>query len=134
MAFLDDIPEWVWWAASGASILMFVGTLLLLRVVIVRVAPDHFVRQNQRDTWLGRRPHMRLIARVLRNGVGLLLLASGAIMLLTPGQGLLLILIGASLLDLPGKRELVRRIVRRPAIKHAIDSIRARHGRPPIEA
>ena len=49
-----------------------------------------------------------------------------------PGQGLLTILIGVILLDLPGKQRFERRLMMRPAVFTAVNSIRARFGREPL--
>ena len=50
-----------------------------------------------------------------------------------PGQGLLTALIGLTLLSFPGKRRLERRFVRMPALLRAINRLRARFARPPLE-
>jgi hypothetical protein len=54
-------------------------------------------------------------------------------MLVLPGQGVLTILAGITLLNYPGKRRLELWLVRRPAIHRAIDWIRRRAGRAPLE-
>ncbi len=50
-----------------------------------------------------------------------------------PGQGILTILIGIMLLDLPGTRNLELKLVRRPHVLGAINRIRARFHKPPLE-
>ena len=64
-----------------------------------------------------------------------MLVLLGLIMALpgVPGQGLLTALIGLTLLSFPGKRKLERRFVKIPALLRAINRLRARFARPPLE-
>ena len=134
MPDLTAIPMGVLWGLSGLSLLMFFGSLLALRFVIVHMPADYFVREEKHGGgWLGDSPPMRLVAMLLKNGLGLVLLALGLIMLFTPGQGVLLILIGVSLLDVPGKRAIQLRLVGNPTVLRTINRIRAKAGRPPID-
>ena len=50
-----------------------------------------------------------------------------------PGQGILTILLGLIMLDIPGKRPWEARIVKRPSVRSAIDRLRAKCGKPPLE-
>jgi len=127
------IPASVWVGLSAVSILMFVGSLVALRFLIVRMPPDYFVRERPAGGhWGSSHPAMRVVVTVVKNVVGAALVVLGAIMLLTPGQGVLLILVGISLLDIPGKRAIELKIVRNPIVLRAINHIRANAGRPPI--
>jgi len=54
-------------------------------------------------------------------------------MIVTPGQGLLTILIGVTLLDFKGKHELERKLVRQPSVLRAVNWLRAKAGRAPLE-
>jgi len=49
-----------------------------------------------------------------------------------PGPGLLLILIGMTLLSFPGKRRLERKLLERPRVLQAINSVRERFGKLPL--
>jgi hypothetical protein len=73
--------------------------------------------------------------KVAKNVLGLALVGLGLLLSLpgVPGQGILTVLIGLILLDFPGKRALERRLVTRPAVLHAINRLRARFNRPPME-
>lgn len=113
------------WAA-----LLFVAGLLvstaLVVAVLVCLSTDHFVR-------LTRTPrHIALV--VLKNLLGLLLVAVGLVLSLpgVPGQGLLTVFAGILLLDIPGKRRLELSILRRPAIRKGVDRLRARFKRAPL--
>ena len=61
------------------------------------------------------------------------MLLLGIAMLVLPGQGVLTILAALVLLDFPGKRRLERRLLLRPRLLGALNSLRARAGRPPID-
>ena len=73
------------------------------------------------------------MALTAKNGVGVVLVITGVIMLFTPGQGIVTILIGLVLVDLPGKRALERWMVGRPRVLAAINRLRAKYGHPPLE-
>ena len=71
--------------------------------------------------------------RLAKNGLGVVLLAAGIAMLVLPGQGLLTLVVALILLDFPGKRRLQRRIVYAPRVLAALNALRRRAGREPLE-
>ena len=112
-----------------ASAVTFLVSLVALPIVIGRMPQDHFVRRRRPAA---RRRSVHVVAFVLRNALGVLLVLAGVAMLLLPGQGVLAILVGASLVDFPGKRELERRLVRLPRVLRAMNWIRKRMRKPPL--
>ena len=50
-----------------------------------------------------------------------------------PGQGVLTILLGVMLIEFPGKRRWELWLISRPRVHSAVNTIRQRFGRPPIE-
>lgn len=128
--WLVEHQGWLW----TASVAMFVAGLLLVPWLVVRMPSDYFMPQSLRaETWRARHPLVRALLRAMKNALGIALLLAGLAMLLLPGQGILTILIGLSLLEFPGKRRLELAIVRRPTIHRALDWIRARGNRPPLQ-
>jgi hypothetical protein len=117
---------WLFVLGIGSLVL----TVLLLPMIAVRLAPDHFLA-SRRELAVRGGP-VALLVRIGKNVLGFVFLLAGIAMLVLPGQGLLTILIGLLMLDFPGKRALERRIVRRPAILGFLNRLRARHGRPPL--
>ena len=114
------------------SIVSFVGSVIAIPWILIRLPQDYFCESHPR-TWLkDHHPVLRLVALVLKNFVGWLLLLGGIAMLVLPGQGLLTILIGVSLMDSPGKRAIERKLISRPLILQAINRIRQRFDRPPL--
>ena len=58
---------------------------------------------------------------------------SGIALLALPGQGLLTILIGLALMNFPGKRALELWLIRLPMVLRAVNWIRKRGGREPLQ-
>lgn len=103
---------------------MFVGTLIAIPAILVRVPDDWFVR-----------PHCTrsLPVKVVRTVIGVALIVFGIAMLVLPGQGVLTILVGLGVLDLPFKHRLMARILSNPKVHHAIDKLRRKAGRGSLQ-
>ena len=132
--------EWVrshdqllWWLGL-TSVITFALGVFLVPLLVVRMPADFFVRKGPpADSFRGRHPVVRIAGLALRNLLGLALVLAGIAMLVLPGQGILTILIGLGLLTFPGKRKLELAIVRRRPILRAVQWIRKRRGRPPLQ-
>ncbi len=108
-------------------------TTLIAVIVIVKIPANYFSSHYQQDflpnsSWL-----TRWGAVVAKNIVGVVLVIAGIVMLIGPGQGILTILIGLIMMDIPGKRPIEARIIKRPAVLHAVNALRARYGKPPLQ-
>jgi hypothetical protein len=124
---------WDWFQAHsglifGLSVGMFVASLVVMVVLIVRMPEDYFLRKRERP-WKQSHPALRMLVLALRNVIGAALLLAGIIMLAMPGQGVLCILVGISLMSIPGKRKLETAIVRREPVHRSINWIRQKAGR-----
>ena len=119
------------------TIVMYVGTAVAIRYVVVRMSPDYFMhRKPSPDSWRAHHPVTRIVLLVLKNLLGLALAAVGIVQsvpVLVPGVGALTILIGILLLNFPGKRTLELSLVRIKPVHQAIDWIRKRNQRPPLQ-
>jgi hypothetical protein len=114
------------------SIVFFVGTLIVIPILIVRLPVDYF-DENQPRIWLrGYHPAVRITTFIIKNAAGAIFLLAGIAMLLLPGQGLLTMIIGISLLDFPGKRRLERKLIGRPKILSAVNALREKFQKPPL--
>src|SRR4029077_18914272 len=103
-------------------------------MVVVRIPSTYFVDDQPSPVWAVRHPFIRWPAIILKNLIGVTLVALGALMSVpgVPGQGILTVLIGAMLIDLPGKRNAEKWLMRRRGVQSAINRLRARYGRPPL--
>jgi hypothetical protein len=121
------------WLGIGISLVLAVGSVALVAVVVVHWPPDHFKPRPPGD---GRDPPARHVLAVIgRNVAGALLILLGLVMALPgiPGQGVLTMIVGLTMIDFPGKRGLERRLIGRPHVLRAINRLRARFDRAPLE-
>jgi hypothetical protein len=131
--FLQSHKEILFWL-SIASVITFVGSLLLIPFLVVRMGADYFMpHRDERRTLAGRHPVIRWTGLVLKNVIGALLTVAGIAMLVLPGQGLLTMVMGIMMLDFPGKRAFERRLVRLPGVLRTINHLRARAQREPLQ-
>jgi hypothetical protein len=130
--WLQTYQPLLWWLGA-LSIVTFLGTLIVVPLLIVRIPADYFLRDQQqlRD---GRRQHpvARLSGFVLKNFFGLIFVLVGIAMLVLPGQGILTILIGLMLMNFPGKHTLEQRLVQQPTVLRALNWIRAKANQPAL--
>ena len=126
----DTLLTWL----GISSLVVFLGSLIGTPMLIARI-PTDFFRDHRRDRDLGVPRHTRTgwILLTVKNATGVALVLAGVMMLLLPGQGVLTILIGMLLIDFPGRHALVVRLARLPKVRRAMDWIRRRYGRPPLE-
>jgi len=127
----DHLSTEVLATIAVVSLLAFLLGLIGVPWFLVRLPADHFVRPESRAA-VPTTPWKWLLF-LARNAAGALLVVLGLMLLVLPGQGILTILAGAMLLDLPGKRRLIRRLLARGRVLAAINALRKRAGRPPLE-
>lgn len=112
---------------------MFIGSLVLIPVIVVRIPRDYFARENRQPNEARfRRPAVWITILIARNVLGAILIVAGVVMLITPGQGIVTIVIGLMLLTFPGKYRLQRWLVSRRSVRRSINWMRRRYGREPL--
>ena len=117
------------------SIVMFIGSLILLPVLISFLPQDYFAKETPLESkWSGKYRLFRLPLRILKNLLGVVFVLAGIAMLVLPGQGLLTVLLGLITMDLPGKRKLILWLVRKPKVFNAINWIRRKSNHPEMDA
>ena len=127
------------WRGFLIGALIFVGTffinLAIVSFILVKIPADHFSKNRKTKFWSGPHPLLHAAGVVGKNIGGLLLVAIGIVLSLpgVPGQGLLTVLLGIMLLDFPGKHRLEQKLLSRPSIVNAINRLRARFDKPPLE-
>ena len=124
-------------ALFGVSLFLvtFAVNLAIVSFILVKLPADHFKKNHKTLFWSGPRPAVNALFVIGKNILGVLLVALGVVLSLpgVPGQGLLTILLGIMLLDLPGKHSLERKLLKRPEIVNAINRLRQRFDKPPLE-
>ncbi len=116
------------------SVVGFVASLILLPWGIARIPDDYFARRRApRPAWHDAHRIIYWMIKVGKNLIGALLILAGVAMLVLPGQGILAILLGLMMLEFPGKRGLELWLMRRKRVAQAMNWIRAKAGRSPLE-
>jgi len=115
-------------------IVSLVATTALTVWFVVRLPADYFVQNGQRRSQ-NRASLSHWPRFVLRNLLAVALVGLGIILSLpgVPGQGVLTILLGIMLSDFPGKERLERKIVSYPKVLQALNRLRRRFGKPPLQ-
>mgnify|MGYP003390019764 CR=1 FL=1 len=127
--------ELTWGRILGAFALFLVSffvSIFIVAVVIVKLPSNYFSSHYQQDFLPNASWVTRWGVTIIKNIVGLILVIAGIVMLIGPGQGVLTILIGLMMMDIPGKRPLEARIIKRPTVLAAANSLRERYGKPPL--
>ena len=117
---------------SVFSVVCFVGSLITIPFILVRLPANYFEESYPRSWFRNHHPVLRVLAHLIKNMVGLVFVLAGIAMLVLPGQGILTILIGISFLDFPGKRRLEAKLVGQPPVFRAINNMREKFGHPPL--
>jgi hypothetical protein len=139
MNWLEDIWAGVTLGRVAVGVALFVISLAVsfaaIGLVMVKVPPHYFSSRHDRDFLPGSPWLVRWGATIAKNIAGVLLILLGIVLSLpgVPGQGILTILLGLIFLDIPGKRPLEARIIKRPAVLSAINRLRAKYNKPPLE-
>jgi Putative transmembrane protein (PGPGW) len=126
------IPVDVLIGLTMGSVIAFIGSLILIPLILVRLPADYFDTRTPRHWMKDHHPLLRILGLVIKNVVGAVLLLVGIAMLFLPGQGLLTMLIGISLMDFPRKRELEAKMVGQPTLLSVINSMRQKFDKPPL--
>jgi hypothetical protein len=131
--FLHDHRGALLWVACGSAVL-FVAALFAAPAVLLRIPADYFVHKRRPPgRWSRRGPVIRALLLVAKNTLGALLILAGIAMLALPGQGLLTILVGFFLIDVPGKYRAEKWVVSRGPVFRAINWVRRKRGREPLQ-
>ncbi len=121
------------WTLGVASIVVFLGSLLALPEIVVRIPTDYFAHEERPPSrWSREHTAVRWMLRAGRNLLGVIFVAAGAAMLVLPGQGLLTILVGVLLIDFPRKYRFEQWLLRRRWASRPVNWLRKRRDREPL--
>ena len=140
------MTEWfgeLWASLTLSRVLLgvglFLGSLLLsfasIAIVMVKIPPNYFSTHYKRDFLPGSPWLVRWGAVIVKNLLGIFLILLGIALSLpgVPGQGILTILLGLIMIDIPGKRPIEAKIIQRPTVLAAINKLRAKYGKEPLQ-
>ncbi|ALA60884.1 PGPGW domain-containing protein [Nitrospira moscoviensis] len=119
-------------ALTVLSLIFFVGSLVAIPFILVRLPADFFDTRVPRRWMADHHPVLRGLGHLVKNVVGAVFVFVGFLMLFLPGQGILTMLIGVTMLDFPGKRKLEAKMIGQPTVLSAINSMREKFGKPPL--
>ena len=119
---------------GAVSAAIFVISLMSLPWLVAQIPEDYFFDDKRASSkWLtNTHPVFRLFLIVIKNLLGLILLAGGFLMLFIPGQGLLTIFMGIVLIDYPKKYAFERKLVTIPAVLKGLNWLRKKADKPPL--
>ncbi|WP_342348402.1 PGPGW domain-containing protein [uncultured Nitrospira sp.] len=126
------VPREIWIGMITFSLIAFVGTLIAIPAILIRLPPDYFNNHGPRRWFANHHPIIRTLGLMVKNGLGLIFLVAGIAMLVLPGQGILTMVLGILFLDFPGKHRVEQKLIRQPQILNAINSLRKKAGKPPF--
>jgi predicted RND superfamily exporter protein len=128
------INESTIWGLVVFSIVSFIGTLMLIPVLVIRIPEDYFAdkKRHRWEPWAHEHPVIRWTLLIAKNVLGYIFITLGIAMLVLPGQGILTILIGIMFINFPGKYRLERWVVLRAPVLSVINKMRRRAGHAPL--
>lgn len=126
------VPTQMLVGLTVTSVVGFVGSLIAIPLILVRLPPDYFDTRVPRHWMKDHHPVLRVIGLVAKNVIGVVFFLAGFAMLFLPGQGILTILIGVSLMDFPGKQLLEAKLIGQRTVLNAINAMRKKFDKPPL--
>ena len=137
--WISEVVASITWTQVLLGVGLFLASLALsfgaIAIVMIKIPANYFSTHYKHDFLPGSPFIVRWGAVIAKNIFGVFLILLGLALSLpgVPGQGILTILLGLIMLDIPGKRPLEARIIKRPAVLSAINKLRARYSKPPLE-
>jgi len=132
LEWIQNNQEVVWWLGT-LSIAMFIGTLIAIPCLVMRIPDDYYLQDGRkRPPMFYDRKVLRIIYLIAKNVIGYIFIGVGIVMLVLPGQGILTMLVGAILINFPGKQGFVRWMISRHSVLRSVNWLRRRAGRRPL--
>lgn len=135
--------DWIWqfWESLTWSRILWGLLISIVSIIIsyglivfgmIRIPADYFSSSYINNQNKDRHFSVRWGALIIKNTIGFILVIAGVVMIFTPGPGVPTILLGLIMMDIPGKRPLEAKLIQRPAVLSAINSLRARYNKSPL--
>lgn len=134
MSFYESLTWSKFFVGFGLFLFSLAVSTVAVAVVMVKIPPEYFSETHKREFMTDKPWLFRWGAVIAKNVLGVFLIALGIVLSLpgVPGQGFLTILLGLIMLDIPGKRPIEAKIISRPAVRNAINNLRAKYKKPPL--
>lgn len=134
MQFYESLTWSKAFAGFGLFLLSLTVSTIAVAFVMIKIPPEYFSKTHKREFMTDKPWLVRWGAVIAKNVLGVVLIGLGILLSLpgVPGQGFLTILLGLIMLDIPGKRPLEAKIISRPKVLSAINSLRAKYNKPPL--
>ena len=134
--FIQFAESWIskemWVGLIMFSVIAFVGTLIAIPAILIRLPPDYFKNHHHKPWFANHHPVIRTLGLLVKNLAGIIFFLAGIAMLFLPGQGLLTMLLGILFIDFPGKHRLEQKLIQHPQVLKAINAFREKSGKPPF--
>lgn len=133
--FIADLTVGKVLLGVATFLISFAISAISVGIVMVKIPAAYFSSHYRQDFLPGKPWLVRWSAVILKNLLGAFLILLGILLSLpgVPGQGVLTILLGLIMIDIPGKRPLEARIIKRPNVLAAVNRLRARYDKPPLD-
>jgi hypothetical protein len=129
----DLAAEYAIWLVAGSLLTLVIGCVIG-PWMILRLPADYFTyRRRQAVRATRRHPLVHLLMTSTKNLIGAILVVAGLCLFFLPGQGLITLLAGLVVMNYPGKFRLERWLVLRPRVLPALNWLRRRYGREPLQ-
>lgn len=114
---------------AGITLLMVIASIIAVPLIVINLPSDFLLDKKRKSRLEKIHVTVRILIIIIKNLIGIILIAAGVLMLILPGQGILTIFIGLVLVDIPGKKKLVFLILSNPIVLNAINWIRKKNKR-----
>lgn len=112
------------------SAAVFFLTLLLTPYILGLIPADYF--SDSRTHAIEIKTVWGFLKLIITTFLGIFLVLTGIIMLVTPGQGVISILLGLFLMEFPGKHALELKLINHDPTYKALNWLRKKAGKPPF--
>lgn len=116
------------------AVIAYALSIILIPWIMILIPSDYFTHpKRQKFLWQRYPPMIQWAVIIIKNILGGILIATGIVMLFLPGQGILTILAGLLFVDFPYKYRVEKWIIKQPILLKAINTIRQKAGKIPLE-
>ena len=116
------------------AVIAYALSIILIPWIIIIIPSDYFTHpKRQKCLWQKCPPVIQWTVLIIKNLLGVILIVTGIAMLFLPGQGILTIIAGLLFVNFPCKYKVEKWIIKQPVVLKAINTIRQKAGRVPLE-